>query len=72
MLEMTSELKEFKDVIDGSAHPITLYDTDAFGKNYKHTIPLFCAENNYKCMYQPSKMIYIIFNGSGDSRWEEV
>jgi len=72
MFEMTKELMEFKAIIDSSLDPIEVYDTSIFGNNYRYTIPLFCAENGYKCMYQPSRILYVIFRKSGENSWQEI
>ena len=68
--EMTKELQELKDSIDGSIDPVEVYDNSIFGPHYKYTIPLFCAENGYKCLYQPSRVLYVIYRMAGENRWE--
>ena len=72
MFEITEEMVKFKKLIDESLNPVEVYDNGIFGTNYKYTIPLFCAENGYKCMYQPSRVLYIIFRGNGDNNWKEI
>jgi len=72
MFTMTDDLQEFKELIDLSLNPVEVYDTAMFGENYKYTIPLFCAENGYKLMYQPSRCLYVIYRMTGDNAWEQV
>ena len=72
MFTMTKAIREFKELIDSRADPTEVYDTSIFGVNYKYAIPLFCAENNYECMYQPSRLLYIIFRTDGDNCWKKI
>ena len=72
MFKMTEALIELKEDIDTSIEPVSVYDNGIFGKNFKYTIPLFCAENNYICLYQPSRVTYLIFRKDGENNWKAV
>lgn len=68
-MPITNEsIEEFKQEIIAAIGGLEVVDTDMFGPHYQYTIPLFCGENNFICLHNPSYTLYMIFN----SNWSKV